>query len=275
MKYALNVFVDFNPDLFVDVLNGVAAPEAWMEFWDIRSTDRCNVYSKATASLRKLVDEWINSGLRENHSESTGERNEGRAPKASSRVNRFLRIARIDSLEVLPKRTWRFIPTWSRYEKPSSAPNQAIQAEWKISQIMTIVISTEVGSRIAKCRYEKCGRYFLLAERPNKTAGTNGLFCCTAHNRAATATKLSSNRRVKAHTELIEMATTELQKRKNIKPTWYEDKQLKTKLAIEISKRIALDPNHVHKQIKLNWVTRHHKEIQKRVEETSNVTRED
>jgi len=125
-----------------------------------------------------------------------------------------------------------------------------------------------LGRRIAKCRYRKCGRYFLLKPNRRRQLYENGLFCCIQHNRAESATVSVETRRGAATDRLIESAAREaLRLSRNPK----NEAELKTALVERLNVKLAKDPTRTRDEIKSNWVTRHWKEIEKRKGELSHA----
>jgi hypothetical protein len=164
-------------------------------------------------------------------------------------------------------------------------PNQArlrlrpqLLAENEATELIVMLLLSGLRRRIAKCRYQKCGRYFLLREKPLKEIYAHGLFCSGVHNRSASAAKLVKERRDMFNPTVMAWAAEVLGQQKSKQE---EDVALKRRLLPELNTRIRKDPNlnrgrrpnHLGNYIEVNWLTRHWEEIQGKAEEIRNATR--
>jgi hypothetical protein len=210
----------------------------------------------ALQKLQLCVDEWIDSGKRDDK-EAACNRNESRAPQAFLEAAAYWRTSRTLLERSADPPTVRFLP---RDEKDFE------NALWKARRIIALVLSSDLRTRIAKCRYKKCkGPYFLL-NRPNKTY-EHGLFCCIRHNRAATAPKRIQDSRRKFDARLIDWAAEYV--RDHATPAWQENPIFKEELARKVTRLFARDGAATRDNITKNWVTRHQLEIQTKAEQVS------
>ena len=125
------------------------------------------------------------------------------------------------------------------------------------------LVTSDWGSRLCKCRYSLCGRYF-VHPKPRRSY-KHGTFCGN-HQMAWTATQQVKERRLLVRSVLVDLAATELLKGRINGPHWQVDKQRKIQLAKDVSARIritdfaTLGPA----RISLTWVTRNRQEIERR-----------
>jgi len=209
--------------------------------------------------MLRLIDNWIDSGRNADGSESPTRRNHGRAQEAwSDACWYFKEHAQLQLIPGEPPQL-RLSAKWNKVWG-------TLEARARNGLIMATVLLSDLRFRLAKCRYQKCGRYFLLSH-PREKPHANGLFCCTAHNRAEAAMKGMKLRRAEATASLIESAAREV---------WRQKKQgrafrVKERLVATLNQQIARDRRQTREQLHVNWVTRHWKEIQKKAEELSHV----
>jgi hypothetical protein len=251
----------------------------------------------ATEELRRLVDNWIDSGREPNGMESPYKRSYADAQDAWDAWKIYFRefanfepVLSKDGTPLLrfePKSWERMRARWSAqwreqlrfYAKeigfpvmsPKDPENEMMLIyrvnSW-IQHFSTAILLSDLRLRIAKCRYRKCRRpYFLFPALPRKRPYTGGLFCCTTHNRAESAMKGMKRRRAEADKHLLEWAAQELSREPRTDP----DTRVKEKLVIYLNKRIAGCSNRTREQIRINWVTRHWNEIQKKAEALSHA----
>lgn len=247
------------------------------------------------AELRQVVDEWIDSGKKTDGSESPRDRSLDRAKNAWAGWKLYFgKLACGEPMLSGKGRPllWFKVKSWEQIQadlpvskmreelrrnaeglgfrlKKSQAPDKEIKLLSLVSamvhQYLAFILSTDLWWSIAKCRYKKCPKpYFVLPRRPRRTY-VNGLFCCLDHNRATTAMKSMERKRSDGTERLIETAAFELRR----KP-----EQTKKDLALKISNWIAKNPNfRICQQVRVNWVTHHWQEIQKKAEELSHAQR--
>jgi hypothetical protein len=210
------------------------------------------IREKAVRKVQDAIDQWIDSGMVEG-GEAPGQRNVKRAPAAHREALAFWR----ESQNVIERETPRLAPKFD-----SSDPEAT---EWKARRIIATVLFSSLAFRIAKCRYRKCGRYFMLSGERRKKIYEHGLFCCPKHNRAESAMRSVQGRRSAATKRLIDYAAQESLRigRKA------DDDEIKNELLKKLNQWIKRDRNQPRDRIKVNWITHHWKEIQKRKGELS------
>jgi hypothetical protein len=251
-----------------------------------------------TANLRRLVDGWIESGRKPDGSESPSKRDLRRATVTweglkiyfgtlasyelvlSEEGSPSLRFE-AKSWEQLRNETWlpRARQQIRRYARELRFPVKELEnpdKEIALLSIMDAVVHdfaaatllSDLRWRIAKCRHRKCPQPYFAIRKPSTKTYANGLFCCTDHNRAATATKNMVGKRTKRKERLIERAAhafLELGEKPNAKE----------KLVGVLNRMISKDPNlRTLDSVKVNWVTRHWQEIQKKAEELNHAKRQ-
>ena len=228
--------------------------------------------------LRAHVDQWIASGVQPDGREAPSKRSISRVEEAvyqvtEGKLDRFLRDLYwhrqgIKAVVTMPFDKPRIDLSFEQVD-----PTNPYAAEIEAGVLLVKLLISDLRFRIAKCRYSECGCYFLLSKRPRKSTYENGTYCSTLHNRAASATRRTKDRRDKCKERQIEWAVakllSELRKRRKGWAVWQEQRAIKEALVTAVNDRLASDRNRVRDKIKVNWVTRHQKEIQAKVEEIS------
>lgn len=244
--------------------------------WESLSAYSRRVCLETQRKLREYVDDWLDSGVRADGTEAPGERNYDRARKVQDCVAFYSYFCS----------TWITLPPGEQYpEVRMGMPGlkcgrvrSQLLAEYEATEMIVMLLLSGLRRRIAKCRYEKCGRYFLLNEKPRKETYAHGLFCSGLHNRRASATKLVKERRDMFNPTVIAWAGDVLSQQKS---KMGEDAAFKRKLLRELNTRIRKDPdlhsgrrrNRLGTYIEVNWLTKHWEEIQAKAEEIRNATR--
>jgi hypothetical protein len=162
-----------------------------------------------------------------------------------------------------------------------AAPRKSEPSRRAHQQATLLVVSlllSDFRYRIAKCRYEKCGQYFFLKGKAREKVYAHGLFCSGRCNRAASAIRLTKQRRGRFNPTVIAWAAELLRQQKR-KPG--DDEIAKRKLLQQLNTRIRhhKDPNvregrrrnHDGTYIALNWLTKHWDAIQEKMEEMSDA----
>jgi hypothetical protein len=267
-KTSLTVVMDFDEKQVLALLNNVKTPSMLPEHMDPGEADRVR------NSLRGYVDAWISSGILDEQSESPYARSDERVADSAYSPNSSLDALMLFNCFGFFRQSHE-LRVW--YPPTASAPSLQLtprpvkaseRAHQHATALMVGVLSTDLRYRIAKCRYQKCGHYFLLSER-RRERYANGIFCRPSCNRAASAARLTTQRRRLFNPTVIEWAARELSGQ-----GCTEDDSLarKKKLLLKLNKRFARhkDPNlcGARKQnrdgsyVALNWLTRHWTEIQ-------------
>ena len=269
------VFQDVDGQALLNLLNGelLKHPQQWAGFWSVTQADvtaHRSAYRSATSELHRRLtgwmNQWIDSGRQKDGSEAPGSRKV--TPELSdvfedySSISRTvfsyqqgLPVAQLSSLRVGEN---SLAGDWPVEDDPTD------HAEYEAVRIMAmLLLSADSRSRIARCRYRRCSRYFFLRQ-PLKPTYQNGCFCCPSHNRAMTAANSMKQRRDKCREKQIELAAKELLKHPPKGRSWYGDIALKNKMVRAVNQGMRRDPNRLRK-IAINWITGHQKKIQTKV----------
>jgi len=234
--------------------------------------------TEVSSYLRVRIDEWLKTGLNQDGSESPRSKNLFATEQGRWAVMNYLEkhppnvMLHADSpgLTVIFGRV-----RWEQSPQNEFFLTRAKEAD----RLFTAVMVGDWKESLCKCRYSRCGRYFMLP-KPRRLY-KHGTFCCREHQRLTSATTSTKDRRSRAVRDLIDLAAERLVKwqacGKDTKwhvrgPDWQDDTSLKNHLAAALSAVLARNPNlHANRQeVKVNWVTRHRAEIeQKRVTLTS------
>jgi hypothetical protein len=217
-----------------------------------------------SAHLRRYVDQWLDTGRREDGSEEVETRDVRRAPDAHRALWHYLENAspRWDMVKgsigvrlIFGERTGYSGVARDFFEA------QIIEAKRLFCGIML----SDWKGRLCKCRYARCGLYF-LHPKPRRSY-RRGTFC---HDHAKHAAAEASVLKSRSHNleTLINAAARKLRAWKILDPDWQGDVRLKRRLAGELCSVILRQKVHSHRTlVKLNWVTRNQAAIeQKRVE---------
>jgi len=241
-------------EAIVSILNGDSAPSASNE-------EPENYIRDLTQELRKDVDDWIDSGRKPDGSESPHWRNSAQATRAwqgaKSHVEHWAKLelqGEQPQLSLVPKH---------------SSLTALIETKEQWGQIIATILLSDLRSRIAKCRYRKCQRYFLL-RRAKPKPYTHGLFCRLEHNRAEAAMEGVSRRRTDADRRLLEYAARELLRLPRRAGSTVT-RNVKERLVARLNARIARDAGRTRDRIHMNWVTRHWQVILEKAEELSHA----
>jgi hypothetical protein len=218
--------------------------------------------------LRSLVDEWLDSGRKPDGEERPDQRRLAGTREALATVKasaattpcRLIFIERTGEL-VVGVDTALASPDSNPYSRLDVFKEALAEADRMFTEIM----AGEWKYQFCKCR--QCGQYFLLP-KPRRSY-RHGTFCSREHQRHASAAALTKERRERIKVELLKYAAQWLRRRRDSGRGRQGDYGLKEALAAALSERISRDPNlRAGKEcIKVNWVTRHMTEIEKRCRE--------
>ena len=217
--------------------------------------------------LRQHVDEWLETGWSESEGESPKHRSLVKAPLAmkvlqdyTSQQNPRLRFVRVPPefvIEVEPSGDRRHTSMISEFL------DSIDRVRRDVARLFFGLIISDWGPRLCKCRY--CGLYF-VHPKPRQWY-KHGTFCGD-HQMSWTATQHVKERRRLFHSALLDIAAKELIKRRINGPDWQDDKPRKIQLANDISARVQKSGKaalrSVRLKVKLTWVTRNRREIEKR-----------
>lgn len=205
---------------------------------------RLNAFQK---HLSRFIDPWIDSGRRPDGSEAPGERKYGD-------------VHSLGSLTRAAYTLWINLPVGAHAPAIGwKGPKGPVPAEFEARAVATEVLAAEWRFSIAKCRH--CGKYFLLPIH-HQPVYQHGLFCCTKHNRHATAVRLKRVRRDHAIAEVLQRARLGVRHYDGRGP-WHKDvffkKELAEKLTDFIRARIKEDRTYPLEHVRSNWLTLNHR----------------
>jgi hypothetical protein len=270
----LDVKLDLNSTELLEVLN-------WSPSQPI-APDRSNYWQGTQQDLRKYVDAWLRSGLRPDGSEAPNERCVDRVVSVALDpehnfdelmfANSFSSFAHAHALKItLPNGAGNPVVQLVLKELgPGQSANQ------RATSLIVALVLSDLRYRIAKCRYEKCNRYFFLKEKAQKKIYVRGLFCSLNCNRAANAARLTKIRRGDFKPTVVEWAADFL-RQNEIEPR--DDEAAKSEMLPKLNARIGKNKNlaatrklnHDGTYIAVNWLSRHWEEIQAREKEMDTV----
>ena len=209
--------------------------------------------------LRNFIDAWLETGLRDDGSESPVERDLFRA--------RTVWPAALNYLEENPPAV-TFSPisrglsvTFGGLSRGQARPTDPFGgAHFDALRFFVEVIASDWRACLCKCRHASCGRYFLL-KKPRK-GYRHGTFCSPKHQRFASAVVVLKKCRIQLKKELIEMAAKWLLGRGPAGNRWQGNTELKRRLASHMSANKRC--RDLGRTIQSNWVSWHHHEIEKK-----------
>ena len=213
-----------------------------------------------SAYLRSLVDGWLDSGRQRDGSEWPTRRNIHQAREAWQAVSEFLEQCP-PQLMLSADSGVDFViaaPDWRRPWAEDFFQAQQIEAR----RLLVGVLASEWRDGFCKCRYPRCGRYFVRPKlRPQYRHGT---FCSAAHRQQASAEALTKRRRREATRYLIE-ATARWLCQQNVSE-WQANLRLKNRLLALLAKEVHRKPNlrPGRQPVQMNWITRNSLAIEKR-----------
>jgi len=278
-----DIWLDFDAAELLYIMNGPSCePKVPGGLRTVRSED----VGAVKVILRKYVDAWIKSGVRQDGSEAPGDRNYHRVTQAA-----------MDPSGTLDELMFANIPTFFRESHelkihfPGDAKDPVLQlapqklepsrrAHQQATLLVVSLLLSDLRYRIGKCRYDRCGQYFFLKTKVREKLYAHGLFCSGRCNRAVSAAKLTKRRRGMFNPTVITWAAELLRQQKR-QPG--EDDIAKRKLLPKLNARIHRDKNpnfrnerernHDGSYIAVNWLTKHWAAIQAKVEEMSDAKR--
>jgi hypothetical protein len=226
-------------DAFYETNSAAVHPDIDIdEFCILQRSDR----ELAVQKVCICIDEWIDSG-KSGTKEAARNRNESRAQQAALEAAIYWKTSRT-ILETSTLATLRLLPEdTSNFENPM----------WQARRIIALVLSSDLRTRIAKCRYKNCKRPYFVFDKPNKTY-EYGLFCCIRHNRSATVPMRMQERRRRFEDKLIEWAAKYV--RQHPIPDWQANVIFKEKIAKHLISLIAKEKAPTRDNVTKNWVTR-------------------
>jgi hypothetical protein len=223
---------------------------------------------KITASrFRQLLDEWLNTGIGPDGSESPQRRSLTKATIARAAIQRSVQKNQVElvfrpgerpEFEIVLK-TWHSDKNDASFEPVQSAFDSA-------DALFTALMASDLKLRICKCRYSKCGKYF-LHPKPRRSY-SSGIFCSgTKCQSSAAGVRRSAKTRSAVLEMMIDIAARYLVKQRRGQ-AWHSDKRVKLALANAVSRRLRDKSSppilRQHEPVQQHWITRHLNTIEKR-----------
>jgi hypothetical protein len=179
--------------------------------------------------LRGWVDEWLDSGRDDSGVEDPRERNFGKARSTASAAHEpknFRLVGRGNSLSPWFD-TYDQEPTGSLYPRIGQPPRST---EYAREQLVFFLLS-DVRFRLAKCRKEHCGTYFLLKHWNRQYK--RGTLCdsCKRSRSEESAIKATAEVRKDAALQLHRLTAKKFAKQIRRTPSWHQQKELKDRIA--------------------------------------------
>jgi len=212
--------------------------------------------------LRILVDEWIQTGRREDGSEAPLDKKLSAIVIAKHAHSNYL--AAYSPAVVANSEGLLFLQYADLPKEPPSASEFSAITETAACRLFTYLMASSWKNQLCKCRYQLCGSYFFI-KRP-RSSYKDGTFC-REHQQAMAAVVTTRVKRERACAELITVAAKILLRSPTKYAAWRDSPRKKSMLAINVTDQILLRlwlrklgcrAPHV------NWITRHQDEIETR-----------
>lgn len=218
-----------------------------------------------SAHLRRLVDEWLDTGRCPDGGERPKDRMISRALIACSAVHEYVRDNPMTVTPFLGTHDFRLNVAEPLWDVRGARDFFSAQVQDAL-RLFVGVLASDWKERLCKCRYSACGRYFIHPKPRNSYK--RGTFCCREHASHAVTKKWVCSFRNRAKQELIKAAAEKLLKWKIADPQWQDDSDIRVRLAAELCQVIARQRLAGYRQeVRPHWITRHRLAIeQKRVE---------
>jgi hypothetical protein len=210
-----------------------------------------------SAHLRTYVDAWLDTGRNADGSESPGKRDLRKAPDALRELWDYLGNAPAALMPALDSSDFELTMSIAEPTAYSGAVRDFFESQTVGAKRLFVgIMASDWKRRLCKCRYQRCGRYFL---HPNpREYYLRGTFCSREHSMRVTAEEsMRTSRRIGTEI-LIKEAARKLCAWKIVGPHWQLDIKIKRRLAGELCSVISRKKLHGYREeVKLNWVTRH------------------
>jgi hypothetical protein len=207
------------------------------------------------ARLRGLVDQWLVTGERKDHSEAPLSRN--LAHTKTARFDVIFYMDRYPAAVVLtPDGSDLSVSIADITALPRQSSNPYFDLSLEGTRLFVGVMASEWKWRLCKCVH--CGKYF-LHPRPRKVY-RKGTFCCRQHQSHGAAVASTKARRELVKSTLIELAAEQLLKLKVTDPAWQGNASIKVRVARQISRHRKA----YAQVVESHWVTRNRLEIERK-----------
>jgi hypothetical protein len=186
--------------------------------------------------LRGLVDEWINSGY-VNGVDVPRDRNLERAPNVTAAAFQFSTRGKI---RLLPDSDGDGLAVWLDHGiEPGNSERFLLQKRetFAVEQV-TFMLLSDLRFKIAKCRRQACGSYFLL-EQWNRQY-KSGTLCgdCKIARRSASAGSATKEARRDAEEALFDLVARKFAEQLLRTPAWHRRPELKSKIVEYLNAKI-------------------------------------
>jgi hypothetical protein len=187
--------------------------------------------------LRGWVDEWVDSAKDEHGGEDPRERNFDKARGAALAAHGYLErrkfhlVASGNSLR----------PWFDTYERAPTIPLRALigpRPEHYAQEQLAFFLLSNMRFRLAKCRKETCGTYFLLSHWNRRYK--RGTLCksCGRSRSLESAVKATAEVRKDAATQLHSLAAKKFARQIRSTSRWHQQKELKDRIADFLNAKI-------------------------------------
>jgi hypothetical protein len=219
-------------DEFLEFLNRKAPPRKFLV-----TTEPGDIPPTTQEILRGWVDEWLDSAKDEHGGEDPQKRSFDKANGPAlaaleySEQGRFHLVASGNSLR----------PWFDTFEREPTTPYRALlgpRPDLYAKQQLVFFLLSDVRFRLAKCRKEHCGTYFLLKHWNRHYAGGTLCDSCKRSRSEQSAIKATAEVRELAKAQLHYLAATKFAKQIRSSPDWHQQKELKVRLANFLNTRI-------------------------------------
>lgn len=187
--------------------------------------------------LRGWVDEWLDSARDEHGGEDPRERDLDKAPRAAQAANDYLE-----------QRKFHFVasgnslrPWFDTYEREPTIPLRTLigpRPEHYAKEQLVFFLLSNLRFRVAKCRKENCGTYFLLRHWNRRYKGGTLCKSCGRSRSLESAAKATAEVRKDAATQLHSLAAKKFAKQIRSTPRWHQQKELKDRIADFLNAKI-------------------------------------
>lgn len=258
---SLNLTQSLDIDEFLALLNRSDPPRRALPLQMLGDIPRMDSMPLPTTQelLRGWVDEWLDSGKGNKGVEDPRDRTLEKAAAAAlaareySKQGKILLLPDANSL-VLWLEKHDKEPTGSLYS-PHRPPRSI---EYAREQLVFFLLS-DVRFRLAKCRKEYCGTYFLLKHWNRQYKGGTLCDLCKRSRSEESAIRATADVRNWAKAQLHDFAAKKFAKQIRNTPRWHQQKELKDRIAGFLNAKIERSESlgAVYKRgITGKWVTR-------------------
>ena len=224
---------------------------------------------RVSKTLRRHIDEWLRTGRNLHGKESPSDRDMFRTVWAKTEAILYLEKHRI---YVMFNRDTSSLHLTFPSERPMPSQNWEwddinAAAKEEANRLFVSVMASDWKRSLCKCRYSNCEQYF--SHTKPREYYEHGMYCSPKHLRLQSAKECTRRSRSDARTKLVKLAAKILVAKHRHCPDWQADDRLKGLIAADLSAEVSMDPNLStnRQEIKINWVTRHSREIEeKRIE---------